>query len=145
MKVILLKDTPKVGRAGEIVNVADGYAMNVLFPQKRAEQATPDKIAKVKAAETAKLKADTERLSKTQASVRALDTLQIKVKATPEGALFEKINEEKIRKAMHETVQHVEDVRLDMSEALKKTGTYQIPVHVGEWKGTLQIEIVGTK
>lgn len=145
MKVIILKDTPKVGQVGQIVDVADGYAMNVLFPQKRAEQATPDKIAKVKAAQQAKLKADTDRLSKTLASVRALDTVQIPVRSTDEGALFEKINEEKILKAIHEHVLHVEDIRLDMSEAIKKVGTYQIPVHVGTWNGTLQIEIVGTK
>src|SRR5215471_793876 len=40
MKVILQRDVPKLGKDGEIVNVADGYARNYLFPRQFAVAAT---------------------------------------------------------------------------------------------------------
>lgn len=44
MKVILQKDVKDLGRVGEVVNVAQGYARNFLFPRKMALQATDNKI-----------------------------------------------------------------------------------------------------
>lgn len=48
MKVILLKDVLGVGNAGEIKNVADGYARNFLFVKKLAKQATESGIQDLK-------------------------------------------------------------------------------------------------
>ena len=45
MKIILLKDDKKIGKKGNIKNVADGYALNYLLPNKIAALATPEKIA----------------------------------------------------------------------------------------------------
>ena len=47
MKVILLKDVPKIGLRGEICEVSDGYAKNFLLAKKLASVATPDVQAKV--------------------------------------------------------------------------------------------------
>jgi len=41
MKVFLLKDVEKVGCAGEMIKVQDGYAINFLFPRKLAIEITP--------------------------------------------------------------------------------------------------------
>ncbi len=47
MKVILLKDVPKVGHRHEVKNIADGFARNMLFPKGLAEVATPDAVRRV--------------------------------------------------------------------------------------------------
>ena len=44
MKVILQEDIPQVGKAGEIIKVAAGYAHNFLFPRKKAREATPGNL-----------------------------------------------------------------------------------------------------
>lgn len=55
MKVILLKDISKLGKRGEVKEVADGFAINVLIKKGDALQATSSELAKWKAKEDAKV------------------------------------------------------------------------------------------
>ena len=44
MKVILLEDVKSLGKKGEIVNVSDGYARNMILPKKLGLEATPKNL-----------------------------------------------------------------------------------------------------
>jgi large subunit ribosomal protein L9 len=57
MKIILLKDVPKIGRKFEVKNVADGYALNALMPKGLAMVATLQAIAQIDK-EKAKIQAE---------------------------------------------------------------------------------------
>ena len=46
MKVILLEDVKALGKKGEIVNVSDGYARNMILPKKLGLEATPKNLNK---------------------------------------------------------------------------------------------------
>ena len=59
MKVLLLKDVYKLGRAGDVKKVADGYGRNFLLPQRLAVLATPGAMSQ---AEKIREAANTERL-----------------------------------------------------------------------------------
>ena len=69
MKVILIQDVPSLGKRGEIVDVADGYARNYLVPRNKAVKATDKAIAQAdsmrRAAEESarRLKADPDQVN----------------------------------------------------------------------------------
>src|SRR4051812_34032263 len=101
MKVILLKDVRGVGQHGEIKNVADGYAINKLFPTKLAEPATDEKIKQIEAqkvqADAARAKEEAELDTKVQALRGKKVTLA--ARATEKGGLFKNVHEKDIAKA----------------------------------------------
>lgn len=90
MKVILLEDVENVGKAGDVVDVSDGYARNSLFPRGVAAQATD---SRVREAEQRKAKAEELQvmaLEEAQRHIEILDgkTILLRVNAGPEGTLF---------------------------------------------------------
>ena len=48
MKIILLEDVKSLGKKGEVVNVSDGYARNMLLPKKLGVEATPASLNSLK-------------------------------------------------------------------------------------------------
>jgi large subunit ribosomal protein L9 len=103
MKVVLLVDVKKLGQRGSVVTVADGYAMNVLIPQKKAVPATDANIQK---AEKAALAAEGKKEMDAALAKKALaeidgKTFTISAKTNDTGGLFEAIRQKQI--AVHST------------------------------------------
>ena len=93
MKVIFLKDVRKVGRAGEVKDVADGYAVNFLFPQKAAEPATEQKIQQItqqRVQQESALKKEEEILEKKVVSLKGKN-VNLGARSTEKGGLFKGI------------------------------------------------------
>ena len=102
MKVILLKDVRGVGMHGEIKNVADGYAINGLFPKKLAEAATAEKIAQFeakKAEREAEIVKEAEQLDNKVAALCG-KKISISARATEKGGLFKAVHEADVVKAI---------------------------------------------
>lgn len=98
MKVILIADVKKVGQRGQLITVADGYALNVLIPQKKALPATAENLKKhEKGVAEAKQKAD-QSAAQAKALLAQIDgkTLTIEAKAGPTGTLFKSLHAEDI-------------------------------------------------
>ena len=93
MKVILLKDVRGVGQHGDIKTVADGYATNMLFPQKLAEPATEEKMKRLEAQKQARedaIKKEEEQLDNKLAQLRGKKVV-LQSRATEKGGLFKTI------------------------------------------------------
>ena len=127
MKVIFLKDVRGVGQHSEIKNVADGYAVNFLFPQKLAEPATEEKIKQVEAEKSAQKEAQKKEEEMLDKKVQSLKgkTVSITARATEKGGLFKSIGAKDIVKAIEteHAVQISEDA-ITFPEPIKTIGEH---------------------
>lgn len=133
VKVVLVQDVKNIGQKGSVVNVADGHAMNVLFPKKLAVPATPENLKRVeKQALAAKGKKDMDAaLAKRALADLNGKTVEMKVRANDAGVLFEAIKEKHINEALVKT--HgisLPESAIQLKEPIKKTGTYEVPVSI---------------
>lgn len=129
MKVILKSDVNKLGRAGALLEVSDGYARNFLLPKNLAIEATPGKITEWKS-EQARAKAKDEK--KHAEAVELQKKLQgrsvtITAKAGDNGKLFGSITASQVAEALES--QHglkdidKRDIKLD--ETIKQPGNFK--------------------
>ena len=129
MKIILLKDIRGVGLHGEVKNVADGYAINGLFPKKLAEAATPEKIAEVeakKAAHEAEAAREAEQLDNKIAALRG-KKVTISGRATEKGGLFKAVHERDVAGAiLAEHALAIPEESISFPEPIKTVGEHVI-------------------
>ncbi len=132
MKVLLIKDVPKIGKRHDVKEVNDGYAVNFLFPQKLAEPATSKRIAEV-----ARMKQNVEiqREIKDDLLLKNLKALQdvvitLKKKTNESGHLFSGIQKSELVEELHKRkVDLTEDV-IVLGKPVKELGEFEIPVEL---------------
>jgi len=148
MKIILLKDIPKVGKKYEIKNVSDGYAANFVLPQGLGIVATPQNEKKIKQMHAGALvnkDIQEELLLKNLASLQSV-TVTISGKTNEKGHLFAGIHGEEITKALQEQVRltvPVEAIKLE--KPLKETGKFMIEVEMHGKKTQFALHIEGIR
>jgi len=144
MKVLLLKDVKKVGRKDDVVTVADGYAQNVLLPQKLGVPATPEHLARLKKQEVrvADKKAFNETLLIKNISELGGKKIVLEARANDAGTLFQTIH----KKQIVEAIERQQKVALPESvlvvDDIKKKGKYHMELVYGTIKKSLDVEIV---
>jgi large subunit ribosomal protein L9 len=132
MKVLLLKDVYKLGRAGDVKKVADGYGRNFLLPRGLAVLATEGML---KQADRIRSKADVERARLTQelgSVAEQLEGLELTfpVKASETGRLYGSVTTMMISEAIQATTGlEVERRQID-SQPLKTLGVHQVDIRL---------------
>lgn len=148
MKVILIKDVPKIGKKYDIKNVADGFALNRLIPQGLAKVATDVEVKKVneqKKIEEAERKIQEDLIMK---NMHGIDNKEIVIyeKANSKGHLFAQLHIEEIVKAVKDTIGagiHPSFVVLD--KPIKEVGEHMVVVKVGDKKATIKVKVEASK
>ena len=77
MKVILLEDVKSLGKKGQIVNVSDGYARNMILPKKLGLEATPKNLNDLKLQKANEEKVAKEIYEAAQVFAKELETKEI--------------------------------------------------------------------
>lgn len=144
MKVILLKHVPKTGNKYDIINVADGFAINSLFPRGLAELATSKAIQRVEA-----LKAGEEALRVVREdllikNLKELSDIRIIItgKANDKGHFFAGIHKDEIISALKEQ----KGIDMDAShilldKPLKEVGEHKVDVKVQDKVAHFTVEL----
>ena len=130
MKVILVKDIAKMGLAGSVIKVADGYARNYLLPKKIVILATKNNLAKI---ETIKKKAELEKLEiENHFKALALKindiTLKFTRKADENDHLFGSVSENDIVKSLAEKGIEIHKSVVDIQKHLKEIGSFVVQI-----------------
>jgi len=130
MKVILTRDVPKVGKDGDIVMVADGYARNYLFPRQLALVAKGAAMKEHSNRLAREVTKSANLLSDAQAASAKLNgaSFQILAKASPKSTrLFGAITEADVAETiLKETGVIVDKRKISLIDPIKVTGAYEL-------------------
>jgi len=147
MKLILTRDVQDLGRAGEIVNVAEGYGRNFLLPRKLAIVADAaamkalDKKKKVIEVKGGQLAVEAQQIAE------KLDNLQVTVKGKAGSGtkLYGSVTSQEIVDALLE--QHsikVDKRKIHITEPIKNIGTFEVPIKLHhDVSARIHVEVVG--
>jgi len=145
MEVILIQDVEKIGKAGSVVKVKEGFARNFLFPHNLAKVATPgslkqlEKEKQVRSAQYAKTKEESEEVKK------RLNALSLTISALTQGEekLYGSISGHDIAAALKDEGFLIDKNAIELAEPIKSLGVYELPVKLHpEVTATLKLWVV---
>jgi large subunit ribosomal protein L9 len=138
MKVVLLKDVRDMGRAGSIVEVSDGHAINFIIPRKMGVPAT---AANLKQAEFKQKQADTQKAVEAELIFETLKNLSegrtvITKKANDKGHLYDAVDAAEIA-----IVTKLPEAAIKLEKPIKELGEFDIPVSMSGNFGSIKVSI----
>ena len=131
MKVILLEDVKSLGKKGQIVNVSDGYARNLLLPKKLGVEATGKNMNDLKLQKAHEDKVAQENLDAAKAFAEELKCKQVDVgiKVGEGGRTFGSISAKEIAEAAKAQLGYeLDKKKLQLSAPIKELGTTMVPI-----------------
>ena len=131
MKVILIEDVKSLGKKGQMVNVSDGYARNMLFPKKLGVEATPKNINDLKLQKAHEDKVAKENLEAAKQFKTELETKQVMVsiKVGENGRTFGSVSTKEISEAAKAQLGYdIDKKKMQLANPIRELGTTLVPV-----------------
>jgi len=132
MQIVLKEDIDKLGRRGEVVKVADGYARNYLLPLGKALAATPGNLKVIErerrryVVRLSKEKEENETLAR---RIQAL-SLTIVRKVGENDVLYGSVTSGDVAEGLSKEGVVVDKRRIQLAEPIKSLGIYTIPIRL---------------
>ena len=131
MKVILKEDVKALGEKGDVVEVSDGYARNLLLPKKLGVEATGKNMNDLKLQKAHEDKVAQENLDAAKAFAEELKDKQVTVgiKVGEGGRTFGSISAKEIAEAAKAQLGYeLDKKKLQLSAPIKELGTTMVPI-----------------
>ena len=145
MKVILRKNSEKLGSVGEVVSVKDGYARNYLIPRNIAYEATDGSLHQLDEERKQQSRVIDKEIKHAEALTSQLEKISvtIKMKVGEEDKLFGSVTAQMIAEALVEKEITLDKRHIVLEEPLKALGIYDVPVKLaGSVTGKIKVWIV---
>ena len=131
MKVVLLQDVKALGKKGEVVEVKEGYAKNMLLPKKLGIEATPKALndLKLQKANADKKAAEALASAKELAAKMEAVTVKLAVKTGAGGKVFGSVSTKEIAEAIQKELGlEVDKKKITTDGAIKDAGTHTVAI-----------------
>lgn len=131
MKVILLEDVKSLGKKGDIVNVSDGYARNMILPKKLGVEANSKNMNDLKLKNQHQEKLAQENLEAAKKLAQELEgkQVQVSIKAGAGGKIFGSVSSKEIAAAAKEQLDlELDKKKMQLADGLKSLGVHEVPI-----------------
>ncbi len=148
MKVILIKDVPSLGRAGEVREVKDGYARNYLLPRGFAAPATDRNLQALAHSRQAQQQREARAVREADAVKKQLESLVVAVhaRAGEGGRLFGSVTAQDIADAITRQGIEVSKKQVELDEPIKTAGFYKVSVRLHRQQTAMvEVNVIGTR
>lgn len=132
MKVILKQDVKGIGKKGDLLNVAEGYARNFLFPRSLAMEATDGNLQGLKErqdAQTRKKEREQDKAKNLAASLKDV-VVTISAKTGDGGRLFGSITSKDIADGLARQKIELDRRKIELKDSIKLLGSYDVPIRI---------------
>ncbi len=131
MKLVLFTDVKALGKRGDVVDVADGYARNFLLPRKLAGEADKGALARLDAQARAQERRQSQELAEAQALASRLESakLAVKAKAGGNGKLFGAVTNADVASAIAGALSiEIDKHKIELLSQIKALGSYPVEI-----------------
>lgn len=131
MKLVLFTDVQALGKRGDVVDVADGYARNFLLPRKLAGEADKGALARLDAQARAQERRQSQELAEAQALASRLESakLAVKAKAGGNGKLFGAVTNADVASAIAGALSvEIDKHKIELLSQIKALGSYPVEI-----------------
>jgi large subunit ribosomal protein L9 len=132
MEIILRETIDNLGRAGQTVKVADGYARNYLLPRKLAYPATPGNMKVIEFERQSLLKKEAKQKGDADKLREVLDSVEIVIrrKVGEHNTLYGSVTNSDVAEELQKKGYEVEKRKIHMDDHIKSVGEFSIPIRL---------------
>jgi large subunit ribosomal protein L9 len=132
MEIILRETIDTLGRAGQVVKVADGYARNYLLPKKLAYVATPGNLKVIEFERQSLIRKDAKQSDEAIKLKEMLEKVELVIrrKVGDQDTLFGSVTNSDVADELEKKGFTIEKRKIHMDDHIKKLGDFEIPVRL---------------
>ena len=129
MKIVLLQDVKSLGKAGDLVEVSEGYARNFLLPKKLGAAATAENLNSLKLKKANEAKIAAEQLAEAKALAAKAGAVTVYIKGGENGKTYGSVSTKELAEAVKEQLGlELDKKKIALAEPLKNFGSYETVV-----------------